>query len=156
MLYAGGRPWQGCPFGRRAPGEEAKLKFQRILVPLALDAGEAPTLAVAKKLASSDGGTVFLLHILGESEPQDEEGPARNALEEMARLHLDTDVPREILIGTGDAASVIIEFERAIPADLVVMRSHARVTRLRKALGTVSERVVRESLCPVLVVPQVI
>lgn len=134
------------------------MKFQRILVPLALDAGEAATLAVAAKLAHEDGGTLFLLHILTEEEPAGAQTQdlARNALAEMARMHLATEIPREILIGVGDPASSIIDFERVIPADLVVMRTHARVSRLRKAIGTVSERVVRESLCPVLVVPQVI
>ncbi len=136
------------------------MKFRRILVPLALDAGEAPVLAFATKLASVDGGTIFLLHILAESEKQPAaprtQELARTALEEMARVNLDREVPREILFGTGDVPSVIIDFERVIPADLVVMRTHARVALLRKALGSVTERVVRESLCPVLVVPQAI
>jgi len=136
------------------------LKFRRILVPLALDAGEAAMLAFATKLASVDGGTIFLLHILAESEkepaaPRTRE-LARTALEEMPRVNLDREVPREILFGAGDVPSVIIDFERVIPADLVVMRTHARVALLRKALGSVTERVVRESLCPVLVVPQTI
>ena len=136
------------------------MNVRRILVPLALDAGEAPTLGVAAKLARGDAGTIFLLHIVTDSD----QGPAaqltqelaRKALEEMARVNLDAGIPKEILVGSGDPASVIIDFERVIPADLVVMRTHARVTRLRKALGTVTERVVRESLCPVLVVPQAI
>ena len=136
------------------------MKFRRILVPLALDAGEAPTLAVAAKLATWDDGTVFLLHILTEREEEHAvkrtEKLAREALEEMARVNLDRKIPREILLAAGDPASVIIDFEHVIPADLVVMRTHARVMRLRKALGTVTERVVRESLCPVLVVPQLI
>jgi nucleotide-binding universal stress UspA family protein len=131
------------------------LKFHRILVPLALDAGEAPMLALATKLASVDGGTIFLLHILAESEKE----PAAPRTQELARtalVNLDREVPREILFGTGDVPSVIIDFERVIPADLVVMRTHSRVALLRRALGSVTERVVRESLCPVLVVPQTI
>lgn len=134
------------------------MNFRRILVPLALDAGEAPTLAIAAKLASGDAGMIFLLHVLTESDrgpaEKDTEDLARKALTEMARVNLDPAVPREILVGCGDPASVIIDFERVVPADLVVMRTHARVTRLRKALGTVTERVARESLCPVVVVPQ--
>lgn len=79
----------------------------------------------------------------------------RRALDEMARVNLGLEIPRELLVGAGDPASVIVDFEQVIPADLVVMRTHARVSRLRKVLGGVTERVVRESLCPVLLISQI-
>jgi hypothetical protein len=41
---------------------------KRILVPLALDAGEALTLAHAARLARADHGTIFLLHVLNDGD----------------------------------------------------------------------------------------
>lgn len=55
------------------------------------------------------------------------------------------------LVGVGEPATVIVDFEQVVPADLVVMRAHACVGRLREALGGVTEGVARESLCPQLV-----
>jgi nucleotide-binding universal stress UspA family protein len=137
-----------------APERGPREVFQRILVPLALESGEARILRFATKLAAQNGATLFLLHVL---EPEDSadaaQGVVRGALAEMARVNVMPDVTREILTGVGDPATVILDFERVIPADLVVMRPHGRVTPLRKALGTVSEKVVRESVCPVLAVP---
>jgi nucleotide-binding universal stress UspA family protein len=111
------------------------------------------------RLARADHGTIFLLHVLTDDnqdrpEQQRAEELARRALDEMARVNLNLEIPRELLVGVGDPATVIVDFEQVIPADLVVMRAHARVSRLRKALGGVTERVVRESLCPVLLVAQ--
>ena len=73
---------------------------------------------------------------------------------ELVHAPFEEDVP-EPLVAIGEPAAAIIDFERIIPADLVVMMAHTRISRLRRMLGAVTERVVRESLCPVLVVPEI-
>ena len=47
----------------------------------------------------------------------------------------------------------ILEAARALPADLIVMGSHARSGVPRLFLGSVAERVLRSAPCPVMVVP---
>ncbi len=52
---------------------------------------------------------------------------------------------------TGSPGSEIVRVAEEIGADLIVMPSHGRTGLTRIALGSVAERVVRLSHCPVLV-----
>ncbi len=51
----------------------------------------------------------------------------------------------------GDPLKVILTLAREVGAHLIVLGSHGRTGAKRLLLGSVSERVVREALCPVLV-----
>lgn len=51
----------------------------------------------------------------------------------------------------GDPLKVILDLAKDIGASLILMGSHGRSGAKRLLLGSVSERVVREALCPVLV-----
>jgi len=48
----------------------------------------------------------------------------------------------------------IVRLAREIPADLVVMGTHGRSGLRHALIGSVAERVVRKSPCPVLTVKQ--
>jgi nucleotide-binding universal stress UspA family protein len=61
-------------------------------------------------------------------------------------------LPLEIVIREGRAAAGILE--RAGQADLLVMGTHGRSGFDRLALGSVTEKVLRKALCPVLTVPR--
>jgi nucleotide-binding universal stress UspA family protein len=52
----------------------------------------------------------------------------------------------------GDPAARIIEAERELAIDLVVMPTHGRKGVAHLLLGSVAEAVVRRSTCPVLTV----
>lgn len=56
------------------------------------------------------------------------------------------------LIWTGDPGDMIVEAATAEHADMVLVGSHGRGTVGRLLLGSVSEHVVRNAPCPVLVV----
>ena len=47
----------------------------------------------------------------------------------------------------------IIEYTTTHKVDLIIMATHGRTGVRRLVLGSVAEKVIRESLCPVLVVP---
>jgi nucleotide-binding universal stress UspA family protein len=49
--------------------------------------------------------------------------------------------------------TAILDAARRLPADLIVMGTHGRVGVQRLLLGSVAERVLRSSPCPVMVVP---
>jgi nucleotide-binding universal stress UspA family protein len=53
----------------------------------------------------------------------------------------------------GDAVAQILEAARQLPADLVIMGTHGRGGFSRWVLGSVAEKVLRTSACPVLTVP---
>jgi len=51
---------------------------------------------------------------------------------------------------SGDPAERVLETARGLEADLIVMGTHGRRGLSHLVLGSVAERVVRESLVPVL------
>ena len=59
----------------------------------------------------------------------------------------------EALVEGGDAARKIVERAHAMPADLVVMGTHGLSGFERFALGSVTEKVLRKAVPPVLTVP---
>jgi nucleotide-binding universal stress UspA family protein len=59
-----------------------------------------------------------------------------------------------IRIDFGDPGQQIAAFARDIHADLIVLPSHGRTGLARLMIGSVAERVVRLSHCPVLVLRQ--
>ena len=61
-------------------------------------------------------------------------------------------VPVDFLVWEGDPGESIIEAARAEGADLIVVGSHGRGTVGRVLIGSVSDHVVRNAPCPVLVV----
>jgi len=61
-------------------------------------------------------------------------------------------VDHETLLRFGHPAKEIIAGEAATNADLVVMATHGRTGISHLVLGSVAEKVVRESSCPVLTV----
>ena len=61
-------------------------------------------------------------------------------------------VPVSVLVWEGDPGDRIVEAAEAEDADLVLVGSHGRGAVGRLLLGSVSEHVVRNAPCPVLVV----
>lgn len=58
----------------------------------------------------------------------------------------------QIEVKVGDPSTEIIDFAKDIAADLIVLPSHGNKGISRFLLGSVAERVVRLSSCPVLVI----
>ena len=64
-------------------------------------------------------------------------------------------VPCELTTLSGRAAPELVAHAKKIGADLIVMGTHGRGGIEHALLGSVAERVVHHSPCPVLVVPSV-
>ena len=56
----------------------------------------------------------------------------------------------EMLVISGDPAEQVLNTARGLDADLIVMGTHGRKGLSHLVLGSVAERVVRESSVPVL------
>jgi nucleotide-binding universal stress UspA family protein len=64
--------------------------------------------------------------------------------------------PVEVEVAEGGIAETILSRANALPADLVVLGTHGRSGFNRWLLGSVTEKVLRTALCPVLTVPRAV
>jgi len=121
-------------------------------------------LELACRLAKQNSATVYLLTVIGappaaatalppvalNPNPEFEAGCLRR-LEAIAREKL-AGVPHEIFVATGNAAPEILNLTAEQDIDLLVMGTHGRTGLKHFLLGSVAERVVRESPVPVLTI----
>lgn len=144
--------------------------FRRILAPVDFSACSEVSVALAITMAERFDATVTLLHAwevpvvavvpLGPTHGRNPPVPpetltsaatARSALSDLAdRLRATTAVTIELEVEEGSPHEVIEEASRDF--DLVVMGTHGRGVLAHAILGSVAERVVRASKCPVLTV----
>lgn len=138
------------------------LPFRRILAPVDLDENSLAALEVAAHLARQSAAEVYLLHVVGLAIPPGEapfeletlrprEEAARDKLREIAARQL-AQVTHHLETRIGDPATAIVMAANTLAADLIVMATHGRRGIARMLLGSVAEKVVRESHCPVLTV----
>jgi nucleotide-binding universal stress UspA family protein len=62
-------------------------------------------------------------------------------------------IPLDVLIDVGQPAGVILECASKLPANLIVMGTHGTSGFQHLVLGSVTEKVLRQTTCPVLTVP---
>jgi nucleotide-binding universal stress UspA family protein len=137
-------------------------QFRKILCPVDFDDNSMEALDTAANLARESNGTVFVLHVVPmiiapTGMPvyvdlyQGQEETARAKLLEIAHKRL-AGLKFEILVHTGEPAGTILNAEKKVDADVVVMATHGRRGFKRFFLGSIAEQLVRESICPVLTV----
>ncbi|MCB0324711.1 MAG: universal stress protein [Bdellovibrionales bacterium] len=149
--------------------------MKRILVTTDFSTASRKAFAAAQEqvsLAGASGVSVFLLTVLEDLAPtsvQFEFGlavvdskaildesfkQAAAKLKEFAREFFpDTHVETEVIRAAKPVYSEVIDYAVKQDIDLIVMATHGRTGAKRFVLGSVSERVVREAPCAVLVVP---
>lgn len=145
--------------------------FRKIVCPVYLDETSPQTLSYARHFAQLGDGTIYLLHVVptdelhllrkvyqpdksGGADISTAERVAREQLEALAQEHF-SDTNYAILTQfNSNPAAGILEAQKEVGADLVVMSSHGRTGFAHLILGSVAERVVREAVCPVLTIRQ--
>ena len=136
------------------------LKKKSVLVPIDFSEWSYEAIAPAREYVA-DESALKLIHVLTPLHPAD---PAAmwNTLDNEQRKQkvksflgakLDEMGYQEIQIevAIGDPSTQIVDYAKELEADLIVMPSHGRKGVSRFLLGSVAERVVRLSPCPVLV-----
>lgn len=132
--------------------------FTRILCPIDFDDNSLAALRLAARLAERDQAKLYLMHVIRIVEEmtvaapvtfQRDEQETQRQLEQIAEGRL-AGIDYEIVLRYGDPAEQIIVAESELGAELVVMATHGRRGLSHVFFGSVAERVVRESLCPVL------
>ena len=78
------------------------------------------------------------------------ERDATARLDAVARQHVNGKANFSLVVKTGDPFTAIMQAQRELNPDSVVMATHGRTGVGHFLLGSVAERVVRESSCPVV------
>ena len=138
--------------------------FSKILCPIDFEHDSINALEIAGRLAKQNAATVCLLSVIGEPLVPARELPpvpispnprfesrCRERLEAIAREKL-AGVRHEVFIKSGNAAPQILNLAAERKIDLIVMGTHGRKGLKLFLLGSVAERVVRESPVPVLTI----
>jgi len=132
------------------------------LCPVDFDANLADAVEQARGLAAAGKGKIWLFHVVAIN-PLAQEGllvgelwesqieAAREKLAKIAKERLEG-IESQVVVEPGDPAGAILAMTEKTRADLVVMATHGRKGITRLVLGSVAERVVRESSAPVLTV----
>jgi len=132
--------------------------FKRILCPIDLAKLSAAALEITSVLAEQNHATVSLVHVVQSPLPRplepvpDWERTVKIRLGRLARKHFGDQARWDTLILRGDPAQAIMQAADELAADLIVMATHGHKGINRLLLGSVAERVVRESPIPVLTV----
>ena len=138
--------------------------FSRILCPIDFERDLMNALELASRLAIQNSAEVFLLYVIGAPPaaamelppvPMDPDPPFEaeclRGLEALAQKKL-AGVPHDVFVASGNAATEILKLATERGIDLIVMGTHGRTGMKRFVLGSVAERVVRESPVPVLTI----
>lgn len=137
------------------------IQKNRVVVPI--DFSEASFAALAPALEFvEDPSHLYIIHVLSHLHPA-EPGVMWSTVDDQTRkqrteeaLHQQLNQSNyenaQIGVAIGDPSSEILDYAKAHEADLIVISSHGRTGMRRFLLGSVAERVVRFSHCPVLVI----
>ena len=144
------------------------LTLKTVLVPTDFSAASESALRYGKAMAERFGATLHIVHVMEDllahawaaevyvsSMPQ-----LRDEIEKESRQRLGallTDGERKALraetaLLAGNPFLEIIRYAKAHDVDLIVMGTHGRGPIAHMLLGSVAEKVVRKSPCPVLTV----
>jgi universal stress protein A len=139
-----------------------EIHLKKILVPIDFSDSSKKALAYAEALARQFQASVHLLHVQAMPTPVpmvmdfpivDPEA-ARNAEKELRELasSLDASITRHMTVLPGRAEDEIVRAIEENNIDLVILGTHTRGALQHWLLGSMSERVLRNAFCPVLIV----
>ncbi len=138
--------------------------FSKILCPIDFERDSMDALELAYQIAKQNSATVYLLTVIGIPPagatalppvpifPDAEfEAESLRRLEAIAQEKL-AGILHEVFVASGNAAPEILNLAGEQKVDLIVMGTHGRTGVKHFFLGSVAERVVRESRVPVLTI----
>lgn len=144
------------------------IRFKHVLCPIDLETSSARPLAYAAAIAGWYESTLTVQHIVPTFDAVpiisgDFITPAQvlpplsreDVLAEMRRLAEPIVGPTNVSFRAdeGEPTAIILERALELPADLLVLGTHARRGMQRLLLGSVTESVLHDAPCPVLAVP---
>jgi universal stress protein A len=136
--------------------------FHKILCPIDFSEHSLAALDIALKVALQNDARLYLLNVAPvqagavglQPVPMDpypfHENDRQEDLLKLGRERVPAAVSYETMVVIGDPAEQVLNAARRVGADLIVMGTHGRGMLRHLVLGSVAERVVRESTIPVL------
>ena len=136
--------------------------FRKILCPIDFSEHSLAALDLAVKVVQQNDAKLYLLSVAPlpagasgfQPVPLDPypylEKERQQQLASLGRERIPTTVRYETLVISGDPAEQVLDSARGLDIDLIVMGTHGRKGLSHLVLGSVAERVVRESPAPVL------
>src|SRR5271167_4407815 len=136
--------------------------FRKILCPIDFSDHSMAALDVALKVTQQNEAKLYLLNVAPvpagaagfQPVPLDaypfHEKDRQEELTKLGRERIPAAVRYETLVSSGDPAEQVLNIARGLDIDLIVMGTHGRKGLGHLVLGSVAERVVRESPVPVL------
>jgi universal stress protein A len=144
------------------------LSIKTVLVPTDFSDASESALNYGKAMAEAFGASLHVLHVMEDllahawaaevyvaSMPNLRDEIERESRQRLGTMLTPEDVKRlraEIALVAGNPFIEIIRYAKANNIDLIVMGTHGRGPIAHMLLGSVAERVVRKSPCPVLTV----
>ena len=140
--------------------------MKRFLCPTDFSEPSQVAEAEAQRLAAALGAEIVLLHVMSEAPMwtesvraakvrqvfESQRAWATTALQTRVEALAAAGVPARAVVTTGLPWEEILRAARDEQADVIVMGTHGRTGLDRVLLGSVTERVVRQSACPVLTI----
>jgi universal stress protein A len=138
------------------------LNYSKILCAFEFDGDSTPALVLGSTLAKESNATLYILHI-ARVPTQDMDVPlpfeddprwvkeARTKLALIVKNRLKARVKYVIDVRSGVPDVDIVRAAQELGVDLIVMVTHGRTGLDHLVLGSVTEHVIREAPCPVLV-----
>jgi nucleotide-binding universal stress UspA family protein len=141
--------------------------FHRIVVPTDFSECAEAAWALAKRVAGSLGSEVVLTHVLVEPVVYGDPSIAADTTRELfeqGRKWVEDEIEKwasaaraegitvRTIVRTGSAQEEIVNLATDERADLIIIGTHGRTGLNRLLLGSIADRVIRFSPCPVLTV----
>lgn len=144
------------------------MRIRRILVPTDFSRASLKAVDYAADLAASVGAEIVLLYVEDTNYALPEliyDGPAaarvmeeahraaQHQLAELGERQRKSGIKVHVLLRVGPAAATILRAAEKLRADWIVVGTHGRTGRGHTLLGSVAERVIQGTSCPVITVP---
>ncbi len=136
--------------GEDRPAAHEAIRIRRLMVPVDLSELSLGLAPAVTDLAEAFGARIEVLHV--REEPGHDQGDARHVLADAVREFQTRGEPVVPLLRHGDPAGAILETCRERSIDLVAMTTHGRSGLARWTIGSVTDKVLRTSGLPMLVV----
>ncbi|OGW53013.1 MAG: hypothetical protein A2Z60_00070 [Nitrospirae bacterium RIFCSPLOWO2_02_42_7] len=139
-------------------------EFGKILFPTDFSESAENASRYALSLAKKYGSKVYVIHVIEpftyttefgldfSAQLKEMEASARRLLDDVAASIKKTNLDVESVLITGEPFVEIIKYARKEQVDLIVMATHGRSGIEHMLMGSVAEKVVRKSPCPVLTI----
>jgi universal stress protein A len=136
---------------------------KKVLCPIEFDSSFNEAIAIAREEVRKSGGKLYLMHVVapvndplvisGALRPQHDAKLVQAEMEHIAHEQL-RGIDYEVMVRIGDPADEVLKAERELGVDTVVMPTHRHHELFRLLSDGVSHRVIDESTCPVISVPE--